>query len=226
MPQSQFWRLQSPESTVKRADWAKDEVELEGVVCPINDDHQRAGKRLSDLSITLPTRAARDDLVWTWGSELLLRDRVLELFNANGFTGFRAKPVKVKFKRPDGDPPRLWELNVTGWGGMAGAESGIKLVEECSACGLLRYSACENPGKLIDTSNWDGSDFFMVWPLPKFIFVTDRVARLIRDSRLTGAVLQRTVDLHFSGGGFGGGRLSYWMPAERAHELGAALGIE
>jgi hypothetical protein len=211
------------------ADWAKDEVELEGIVCPINDGHQRAGKRLSDLSIMLPPRAARDDFVWTWGSELLLRDRVLQLFNASGFNGFVVKPVKVKFKRPDGDPPRLWELNVTGWAGMASPESGIRLVESCPACGHLIYSDCDHPERLIDASKWDGSDFFMVWPLPKFIFVTDRVAELIRDESLSGSVVRPSTELRFSTrtiGGFGPGRLSYWMPKDRAHELGAPLGIE
>ena len=52
---------------------------------------------------------------------------------------------------------------------------------------------------LIDASKWDGSDFFMVWPLPLFIFVTDRVVRAIHDSRLTGGVLKRPGDLDFSG---------------------------
>ncbi len=223
MHNSKFWCLRSPDSTVRLADWAKGEVETETVICPVNDGHQREGKRLTNLSITLP-RYAVQDFVWVWGSECLVQDSVLELLKGNSFTGFEVKPVKARFKRPNSEPPRLWELVVTGWAGMAPPESGIRLVEQCEDCGDIVYSACENPSALIDVSQWDGSDFFMVWPLPLFIFVTDRVAQLIRDNRLTGAVLKQPTDLDLSGG-FGPGRLSYWMPAQRARELGAAMGI-
>ena len=108
---------------------------------------------------------------------------------------------------------------------MASAESGINLVERCDACGYLRYSGCDNPEKLIDVSQWDGSDFVKVWPLPNFIFVTDRVIQVIRDHRLKGAVLKQPGELELSGD-LSPGRLSYWMPEERARELGATLGIE
>ena len=114
---------------------------------------------------------------------------------------------------------------MTGWAGIAPAESGVRLVERCDGCGHIRYSGCENSDALIDVSQWDGGDFFMVWPLPKYIFVTDRVAQLVRDNRLMGAVLERPADLRFTSGGFSPGRLSYWMPEQRAHEFGDALGI-
>jgi len=227
MTENEFWHLAHPNSTVRNAEWMPGEIELEKVVCPIEKGHQRGGKRLTNLSIALRGGAV-EDFVWTWLSECLLQERVLELFRTNGFTGFDVKPVKAKFKHAsDHDPPRLSELIVTGWAGMASAESGIKLTKECPACGLLRYSRCENPGKLIDVSQWDGSDFFMVWPLPKFIFVTERVAKAIRDNQLTGAVLERPADLSFGmAPGFGPGRLSYRMPEQRARELGGALGID
>ena len=65
----------------------------------------------------------------------------------------------------------------------------------------------------------------MVWPLPLFIFVTDRVVpQLIRDNRLTGAVLKQPTDLDLSGG-FGPGGFPIGCRAQRARELGAAMGI-
>ena len=223
-----FWRLTNSDSTARYAEWVRGEVRLERVTCAANEGHRRGGKRLTNLSVALRGRGV-EDFVWTWLSECLVQDRVLELFKASGFTGFDVKPVKAKFKRASaGDPPSLWELVVTGWAGMAPAETGIKLIEECRACGLLRYSGCPNPGRLIDAAQWDGSDFFMVWPLPKFIFISDRVAQMIRDRSLTGAVLKRPTDIFSglaSGCGFGPGRLSHWMPEERARELGGALGI-
>jgi hypothetical protein len=227
MSEKQFWHLSSHISTARLAEWVQGEIKTEKVVCPVDAGHRRGGKRLTNLSVALSGKGI-EDFVWTWLSECLVQDHVLELFRKSGFTGFDVKPVKAKFKhRSEHEPPRLWELIVTDWAGMASAESGIKLTKECRECGLLRYSRCENPAKLIDISQWDGSDFFMVWPLPKFIFVTERVAQVIRDNRLAGVVLQRPADISFGMvPGFGPERLSYRMSPERARELGAALGID
>jgi hypothetical protein len=223
MVDSRFWCLRGPESSKRLARGAKGKNKSEKIVCPIDDDHQRGGKRITNLSVVLP-QGAVEDFVWTWLSDCLIQDSVLDLFKKRGFRGFEVKTVEAEFKRPDVEPPRLWEVVVTGWAGTASANSGVKLVERCDWCGDLEYSGCDDPARLIDLSQWDGSDLFMVWPLPKFIFVTDRVAQLIREHRLTGVALRTPTDLDLSGG-FGPGRLSYWMPAERAHELGDELGI-
>jgi hypothetical protein len=226
MGESQFWHLAIPDSTARYAEWIDGEMDLEQVICPINEGHRRGGKRLSNLSVAL-RGAGVEDFVWTWYSECLIQDHVLELFKASGFTGFDVKPVKARFKRPsEHEPPRLWELIVTGWAGMASGESGIRLLERCEGCGHTVYSGIKNLGAVIDASKWDGSDFFIVWPLPKFIFVTERVAQVIRHSRLTGAVLKEPRDVNLSGDTLGGGRLSYWMPEDRARELGGPLGID
>jgi len=225
MTQSQFWHLAHPDSTARNAEWVDGEMETEKVICAVEKGHRRGGKRLTNLSIVLRGEGV-EDFVWTWYSECLLQDHVLNLFRRSGFTGFEVKPVEARFRRPsEQEPPRLWELIVTGWGGMAPSESGIRLIEHCPSCGLLHYSAGTNPKRLIDVSQWDGNDFFMVWPLPGFMFVTDRVARVIRENRLGGAVLRQPGELDLSGG-FGPGRLSYWMPEQRARELGGSLGID
>ncbi len=56
------------------------------------------------------------------------------------------------------------------------------------------------------------------------MFVTERVAEVIRVNRLKGVVLKHPRELDMSGG-FTPGRLAWWMPDERAHELGNPLGI-
>jgi hypothetical protein len=224
MPTNCFWNLRFPESTRKLAEWDHDVMELEQVICPNDSGHQRGGKRLTDLSVTLP-RGIVDDFVWTWQSECLIQDRVLGLFRTEGFTGFDVKPVKARFKSCQDEPPTLRELVVTGWAGLARPESGIKRVQYCEACKHVRYSGITDARQLIDETQWDGSDFFIVWPMPKFLFVTQRVADCIRDQWLSGAVLTRVHDLSLGTDGFGPGRLSYRMPEARARELGKAAGI-
>jgi hypothetical protein len=226
MTKSQFWCIGSADSTVRLAEWMPGKMDLEQVICTVNTGHRRGGKRLTNLSILLQGQTI-EDFVWTWQSECLVQDHVLDLFRRSGFTGFEVKPVKAMFKRAcEVEPPRLWELIVTGWAGMASVESGIKLLERCEGCGYTVYSGISNLGAVIDASKWDGSDFFMVWPLPKFIFVSDRAAQVICQSRLIGAVLKQPSDVNLSGGTIGGGRLSYWMPQERARDLGGLLGID
>ena len=77
---------------------------------------------------------------------------------------------------------------------------------------------------LIDPQQWDGGDFFMVWPLPRYIFATDKVVKFMRDEKLTGIAFT-PLDQLKSGSELGPGRLSDYMPEDRAHELGDSLGI-
>lgn len=226
MPTESFWHLRGSESTRKLAEWAHGEIKSEKIVCPLDESHILSGRRLTDLSVTLPGGAVQD-IVWTWLSECLLRDHVLELFRKNGFSGFDVKPVKARFKRRGADePPRLWELVLTGWGGLARPDSGIRRVSYCPGCQFAKYSGLTDPRRLIDEAQWDGSDFFMVWPMPKFIFVTKRVADCIRDHKLGGLVLERVGDMKPRGAsGFSPGQLSEMMPEPRARALGEAAGI-
>ena len=222
-----FWTLSSPESTAHHAWWNDDEVDLERIICSLDDGHQRAGKRLTNLSVLLPRKDVQD-FVWTWYSECLIQDRVLKLFREHDLTGYEVKPVNARFKaRTAEEPPRLWEVIVTGWGGVAPEESGVRLRENCPACGYLDYGGPVDYSLLISETQWDGSDFFIVWPFPRIIFVTDRVAGIITRHELKGLQLDRPEDLRFAriAEGAAPGRLSYWMPDERARELGEPLGI-
>lgn len=173
------------------AEWA-DDVKLESIVCPVNPGHQRAGKRLTDLTVMLPSSQV-GDFVWTWYHDCLITERVLQLFRQAGLTGFKVRPVVVeKVKRPGKrrleDIPRLWELVVTGKGGDTRPESGIRVIYRCEACGYTQYSSYRN-GILVDEEQWDGSDFFTVNGYPKHILVTERVKDLIIAHRLTNCVL-------------------------------------
>jgi len=223
MTEPQFYNFRSPKSSAHLAKWA-DEVDLETVICPKHKGHQRGGKRITPLSVVLPGDRTRD-ILWTWYSECLITDYVLKLFKKSRFTGYEVKPVKARYKNTNKKPPRLWELIVTGWAGIAPPESGIRVSEHCDACGDTVYSDCTNPKRLVSASQWDGSDLFMVWPLPRFIFITERVTDVLKENELTEYVLIPSDKMPCGKDGFSPGRLSYFMPEKRARELGEASGI-
>jgi hypothetical protein len=248
---NRFWLLRPPDSPPK-ADWDAGKVKLETVTCPADPGiewrgelvelgkrlgllgkrcpaHQRAGKRLTNLSVVL-LDGPLEDFVRTSSSEQLLQDHVLELFRRHEFSGFEVKPVAARFEKSPEPAPKLWELVLTGWAGVAKPESGIRLDESasCNACGMLRYTGLTNAEHLIDESKWDGSDFFMVWPLPMYVFVTERVVNMIDEYHLTGIRIEAVSELKQSPHvipGYSPGRLSYSMPEKRARELGEPLGI-
>jgi hypothetical protein len=129
-----------------------------------------------------------DDFVWTWMSDCLIKESVIEDLKREGCTGFQTRPVKVTVKgAPRAKLPIYRELVVTGWGGEARPESGVKLLKTCPDCRLETYSGFKDARKLMDESKWDGSDFFIIWPLPKFIFVTEKVVQLIQEKGWVGA---------------------------------------
>ena len=222
----QFWRLEPSPTHGKRAEWEHGRVALESIKCPVNAAHQHPGRRIGDLSIVIPDGKV-GDFIWTWYSECLVQDRTLGLMRALGLTGFEVRPVTARFERSAECPPTLWELILTGWGGVASPASGLQLdaAKSCSVCGHLVYSGLTNPDLLIGRNTWDGSDLFMVWPAPKFVFVTERVVNMLLEHRLSGACALRASELKLASGELTPGRLSYSMPESRARELGGPLGI-
>ncbi len=201
------------------------ESALEIIRCPTDPGHERDGKRLTNLTVVLPDSEVQD-FVCTWYSELLIQTRALQVLKSVGITGFEVEPVVARFEKSSERPPELWELRVTGWAGIAKPESGIHLDEAltCRVCGHLRYTGLANPEQLIDEKTWDGSDFFMVWPMPRYVFVTEQVAAVVRDYHLTGVKVVPVGELKKTDG-FTPGRLHYYMPEDRARQLGEPLGI-
>jgi hypothetical protein len=90
---------------------------------------------------------------------------------------------------------------------------------------MLQYSIAE-PSRLIDAGAWDGSDLFVIWPLPRYRFGSDRLAKILRQEKITGVKLIPARDIPMkTGNTLSPGRLTHWMPERRAHELGDPLGI-
>lgn len=152
-------------------------------------------------------------------------DKVRDRFIKSRITGIDFVPTNAVTKRA-GENLKVWEATIVGWGGQLAPESGVQLEEECPACHNRYYSPIRDAERLIQLDQWDGSDVFMMWPLAKFMFVTEKVADLVIQNLITGVTLRKTLppDL-LAGDGFGPGGLALWMPEARAHEIGDRLGI-
>ena len=79
------------------------------------------------------------------------------------------------------------------------------------ACDLTVYSCFSDASSLFDKTQWDGSDIFLIWPLPRYIFVSDRVRQLIIDGGLRGAVLVPPDELQCKSGTLTPGSLGDWF---------------
>ncbi|MDP3025407.1 MAG: hypothetical protein Q8O10_07705 [candidate division Zixibacteria bacterium] len=185
------------------AEWSHEDIELEGIKCTIDEGHQRAGRRLSDLTVILRTpKVLEFDFIWTWMSEPLINERVIKIFKENKLTGYSLRPVTIKrikrFKGNLSTIPKFWELVITGKGGYAHPNSGIKLKDECKACGSKTYSAYEH-GIIVDEKNWDGSDFFRIIEWPR-ILVIEKVKQIIENYKITNVELIPSQDLKWPEG--------------------------
>ncbi len=155
--------------------------------------------------------------------------QTLESINASGYTLLPAE-VKLGFEHRPEDSV-FWQLVVTGWGGMASADSGVhELIRETAKA--KEFSLPTNPGKLIDSQQYDGSDFFRFWPYPFKIIVKDRIKKLfdglkikhcsfyplshLREALKMSSVTESTQALPLC---------LYYHP-ERAEALGKELGID
>ena len=218
-----FWLLDPP-ANQRRATLVPD-TKHEQLVCSSDDGHNRGGRRLGDLSVTIDPSGIKD-FTWTWRSDLLVSRRVLDLFEKYRVTGFETRPVTISYVKPSqAPPPEMFEIVVTGWAGMAAPAAGVTLVESCPACAYKTYSIAE-PRRLIDPATWDGSDLFIVWPLPLYRFISNRLADILRQERIAGVKLAASSEIPMKKGTLATpGRLTSWMPEKRAHELGDSLGI-
>ncbi len=220
-----FYCLEEPPCQSPRLGWDRFACRKSAkLVCPIDPAHKGSGKRLGDLQLIIPNTCLRD-FVWTWYSECLIQESVLDQFRLKGFTGFLPRPVHLRWETPSDQVfPKLWEIQVTGWGGMASALSGVKRIDRCGVCGRQTYTAFKNPALLVERGQWDGSDFFMVWPMPRYIFISERVASFIKDQKMTGLEIieldQMRVPRGFSPGG-----LRNWLSDDFARKLGEPLDI-
>lgn len=197
------------------------------IICPANPEHRSAWRQPGPLIID-GTESDTTDCLWTPMSDCLLRHAVIEQLEVHGCTGFAIDEVicnnASETYRWSGNPYK--QFYPTGWGGIAPEECGIVEIVRTTCCGHLRYSGLRRSELLFDSAQWDGSDVFMIWPLPKFIFVTEKVAKILWAAKVKGLVCQKIEELKFSfSTDFSPGRLSHWMALDRAKNLSGNLDI-
>lgn len=193
--------------------WADDMGFENSIICPQYDGHRRPGKRKSPLMIKFESPEI-GDIMWTWFSECIISDRIANEISNAKFTGFRLEPVIVKDIKGANinDLPKLWELIITGKGGDVRDINGIEIKKNCNYCGHIQYTEF-GKGLLIDENIWDGTDFFTVWPLPRYIIVTDRIREFFKEKKFESVKLTRLQELRGEGkkGGLSPGSYEDWI---------------
>jgi hypothetical protein len=212
---TEFWLLESPETNTRIIATSP----YRRITCAAGHLSVRQSN-FGELSVKLPVRSLTD-FESTWDSRVVISERALQALKGNNVTGFEVRPVEAQYDTPtDIEPPPLFELAVTGWGGMAAPDAGIHLIASCRACQHREYRIAD-PTRIVDPATWDGSDLFMIWPLPAYPFVSNRLARILRRERLSGVELlpASRIDLK-PGDRLTPGPLGTFMPENRALEIG------
>jgi len=207
----------------------------EGVQCPANPEHQpwsdRALASRVNPHLEVEVRHNKRDhmMIWTRATrDCLVHTGLLTKMRSAGFTGYSVRPAIVRFR--DGFVSYEYQrLGITGWGGLARTESGIQLVEQCSGCAKNRWSALIDPSRLIDRNQWNGEDFFIVWPLANYIFVSKRAADFLVSWKVRNCAIRDLSstcgDELFGGNDFRAGSLAGVLPSELALKFGKPLGL-
>ena len=158
----------------------------EWLACPLNPQRpaglrHNCGRRIWSESLLVEVKHNKrvQTLIRTWGCDVVIHESLATEFERHGITGYRMQPAAVRFR--DGSLCHNYKERIaTGWAGVARAESGIHVAEDCPACFWKHYTPLQDPEQLIDWSQWTGEDFFRVWPLPNFVLITKRVVELLQ----------------------------------------------
>ena len=183
---------------------------VETRLCGLDPTHAAEQWWLRPLQVQGPV-VPHTDFEWTVYGDLIVSTEIASGLSEAGFTG--ALFLDVEFftttKTPFGRDSV--ELRACGWGGIAAKESGIRLIEECKGCGNQTFSGYTEKEKVFDVDAWDGSDFFVIWPLRRYIMISEAVAEYLIEAGYSGLTVKRLSLLPDAiAGGFSPGSLASW----------------
>lgn len=188
---TRFWCLASAWGSLPKtrwdAPWRRAPIVMVSE-CPLDPAHGGKFVRQHPLSVRLRSSKPADFLQSTIGEWLCSR-RVREAFRDANLTGYEMRSAEVYYpgqKKPDTE--EYAELCVSGWGGIASSRSGVALLMHCPGCNRQEYRL-PYPERVIDETCWDGSDFFLVWPLTQTVFCSEAAHSVITANSFTGVNL-------------------------------------
>ncbi len=196
----------------------------------INETYEHKYLRTSPIRVNVRKGAYGDILAVSLPTVFLISDRLLKMLVEIRATGYEAIPADVKLLFPHHrNDAVFWQLVVTGWGGVASPSSGISKLDD-RMFGKEKYTHCIDPSKIVDRTAWDGSDFFLVWPMPFDTWVSPRIIDLLVRERIRHYVVTPAKNINFARLdddpiGFGPLPLACYFPDFQAHKVGAPLGI-
>jgi hypothetical protein len=194
-------------------------MRLNSELCRRNPEHATKQRWSRPIKVIGPVRPATD-FEWTVYGDVLLSSQVGKTLHEAGFSGFELRPAEILTSTETPVGREVFELSPNGWGGVAPVESGVRVLEKCPFCKRQVFSGYTNPARLFDLDAWDGSDFFVIWPLPRRIMVTGRVGELFLKSGYTGARVRPLGDLPRAvAGKLGPGHLADWFDGARLAEI-------
>ncbi len=194
-------------------------MRLQTQLCPRDSSHAILSRWTRPLKL-LGQVQPMTDFEWTIYGDVIVSKSIVESFRKAGFSGIEFSPVEFYSSTETPFGRESLELRVNGWGGQALSESGVRVIEECSYCKRQIFSEYTDPEKLLNWEAWDGSDVFVIWPLPRFIMVTGRVRDFILDFKYTGVRLRNLRVLpHDIAGTLTPGNLRDWFDENRLQML-------
>ena len=194
-------------------------MKMKTSLCSKNPEHAARSRWPRLLKVIGPVRP-KTDFEWTVYRDLLVSREIADAFLAEGFSGMKARPVEYYSTTETPFGRDSCELYATGWGGVAPPESGIHVVEECSACDHKVFAGYSSPEKVFNIDGWDGSDVFITWPLPRYIMVTARVHDFILGREYSGVTVRPLAELpEVVAGTLSPGSLRDWFDDARVKDI-------
>jgi hypothetical protein len=198
-------------------------MKLDTIVCTKNPEHASSQRWRRPLKLIGPVEPF-SDFEWSVYSDVFVRREIATSLKNSGFTGIHFDEVEYYSTTETPFGRDALELRVQGWGGMAPQTSGVRVIEQCPCCNHQVFTTATNPKNLFDPEIWDGSDFFIIWPLPRYIFVTQRVRDMIQSEGWSGPRIRPIADLaelndRFIAGTLSPGHLEDWFDKEKADQI-------